>query len=75
MPLVKVKPHEPFEAALRRFKRIVEKSSLLSRARKKQAYEKPSAERKRKRAAAKKRARKKILRENIMLMNRSHRQL
>ena len=75
MPRVSVKPHEAIEAAIRRFKRVVEKSSILSKARKQQAYEKPSAVKKRKRAAAKKRARKKILRETGMLHNRSHRQL
>ena len=74
MPKVIVKPHEAIEGAMRRFKRLVEKSGVLSKARKQQAYEKPSSEKKRKRAAAKKRAKKKILRDNIGIQSRPFRQ-
>ena len=45
----------PFETALRRFKRTIEKSGLLTELRAREFYEKPTAERKRKKAAAIKR--------------------
>jgi small subunit ribosomal protein S21 len=55
MPLVKLKENEPFEVALRRFKRTIEKTGLLTELRAREFYEKPTAERKRKMAAAVKR--------------------
>ena len=55
MPSVKVRENEPFEFALRRFKRTCEKAGVLADTRKKEFYEKPTAERKRKKAAAVKR--------------------
>ena len=55
MPIVKVKENEPFEVALRRFKRAIEKTGLLTELRAREFYEKPTAERKRKKAAAVKR--------------------
>jgi small subunit ribosomal protein S21 len=55
MPTVRVKENEPFEVALRRFKRTIEKSGLLTELRAREFYEKPTAERKRKRSAAIKR--------------------
>jgi len=55
MPNVKVKENEPFEIALRRFKRSVEKTGLLTELRARESYEKPTTERKRKLAAAVKR--------------------
>ena len=58
MPIVKVKENEPFEVALRRFKRAIEKTGLLTELRAREFYEKPTEMRKRKMAAAKKRARK-----------------
>jgi len=51
MPTVRVKENEPFEAALRRFKRTVEKTGLLTELRAREYYEKPTTERKRKLAA------------------------
>ena len=44
-----------FDAALRRFKRSIEKTGLLTELRAREFYEKPTAERKRKLAAAVKR--------------------
>jgi small subunit ribosomal protein S21 len=44
-----------FEVALRRFKRTIEKTGLLTELRAREFYEKPTAERKRKLAAAVKR--------------------
>ena len=55
MPTVRVKENEPFEVAMRRFKRTVEKTGLLTELRAREFYEKPTAECKRKRAAAVKR--------------------
>src|SRR4029078_13691096 len=52
MPSVRVCDNEPFEAALRRFKRTIEKTGLLTELRAREFYEKPTAERKRKKAAA-----------------------
>ena len=55
MTTVRVKENEPFEVAMRRFKRSVEKTGLLIELRAREFYEKPTAERKRKLAAAVKR--------------------
>ena len=55
MTVVRVKENEPFEVAMRRFKRTVEKTGLLTELLSREFYEKPTAERKRKRAAAIKR--------------------
>ena len=55
MPGVTVKEHEPFEVALRRFKKQCEKAGIISEVRKRQFYEKPSLKRKKKQIAAKKR--------------------
>jgi len=55
MPFVKVRENEPFEVALRRFKRSVEKAGIPKELRMRQFYEKPTQERKRKRAASVKR--------------------
>ena len=63
MPAVKVKDNEPFDIALRRFKRSCEKAGVLSEVRRREFYEKPTQERKRKRAAAVKRHLKKLSRE------------
>ncbi|HIA08807.1 MAG TPA: 30S ribosomal protein S21 [Chromatiaceae bacterium] len=63
MPSVRVRENEPFEIALRRFKRACEKASVLSDVRRREFYEKPTAERKRKAAAAVKRNDKRLYRE------------
>jgi len=64
VPSVRVKENEHFDAALRRFKRSCEKAGILSELRRREAYEKPTQERKRKKAAAVKRQLKKNAREN-----------
>src|ERR687892_483379 len=46
MPTVRVKENEPFEVAMRRFKRTVEKTGLLTELRAREYYEKPTDERK-----------------------------
>ncbi len=63
MPHVKVKENEPFDVALRRFKRSCEKAGILAEVRRREFYEKPTAIRKRKQAAAVKRHAKKLQRE------------
>lgn len=65
MPQVKVKEGEPFDVALRRFKRSCEKAGILAEVRRREYYEKPTQERKRKAAAAVKRHAKKLQREQI----------
>lgn len=60
MPTVRVKENEPFDVALRRFKRACEKAGVLTETRRRQHYEKPTAVRKRKQAAAVKRHLKRI---------------
>ena len=64
MPSVKVKENEPFDVALRRFKRSCEKAGVLSEVRRREFYEKPTSVRKRKAAAAVKRHMKKLQRES-----------
>ncbi len=60
MPVVKVRENEPFDVALRRFKRSCEKAGILSEVRRREHYEKPTTVRKR----AQKRHAKKLAREN-----------
>ena len=67
MPNVRVRENEPFDVALRRFKRSCEKAGILSEVRKREFYEKPTAIRKRKAAAAVKRYAKKLQRESRKL--------
>ena len=54
-----------FDIALRKFKKQVEKAGILSEMKKRQHYEKPSIQRKKKTAAARKRLMKKIRKMNI----------
>lgn len=63
MPSVRVKENEPFEVALRRFKRGCEKAGVVTEVRRREYYEKPCQMRKRKRAAAVKRHAKRLQRE------------
>jgi len=65
MPSVKVRDNEPFEYALRRFKRSCEKAGVLAETRRREFYEKPTQERKRKAAAAVKRNMRRMSREVV----------
>ena len=56
MPHVRVKDNEPFEKALKRFKRQCEKAGIMADIRKHQRFEKPSERRKRKLATARRKA-------------------
>ena len=65
MPHIRVKENEPFDIALRRFKRTCEKAGVLTEVRRREYYEKPTSIRKRKAAAAVKRHMKKLQRDQI----------
>gem|GEM_PF-275865 len=60
MPGIRLKENEPFEVAIRRFKRAIEKTGLLTELRSREFYEKPTTERKRKLSAAVKRHHKRL---------------
>ncbi|MCL4124061.1 UNVERIFIED_CONTAM: hypothetical protein GTU68_032946 [Idotea baltica] len=64
MPSVRIKENEPFDIALRRFKRACEKAGTVAESRAREAYEKPTTVRKRAAAAAVKRHQKKTSRES-----------
>lgn len=53
---VRVGEKEPFEKALRRFKKLCERDGILSELRNREFYEKPSIVKKKMAAAARKRA-------------------
>lgn len=57
MAEVKVRKDESLDSALRRFKRQCQRSGVLSEARKREHYEKPSVKRKKKAEAARKKRR------------------
>lgn len=63
MPTVIIKDDEPFEFALRKFKKLVERAGILSELRRREHYEKPSEVKKRKLLAARKRMLRKLRRE------------
>ena len=60
-----VRENENITQALRRFKRKVEDSGILDTLRKKEFYEKPTTERKRKKSAAINRYKKKLQKEQL----------
>ena len=60
-----MKGGEPADVAIRRCKRSGEKADVLADVRKREFYEKPTQERKRKKAAAVKRYQKKLARESV----------
>jgi small subunit ribosomal protein S21 len=64
MPSVKVRENEPFDIALRRFKRACEKAGTLAEVHRREFYEKPTQIRKRKAAAAVKRNQKRVFKEH-----------
>jgi small subunit ribosomal protein S21 len=63
MPVVKVRENEPLDAALRRFKRKIQRSGLLSEAKRREHFEKPSVRRKRKTIVARKKLLKRMVKE------------
>ena len=64
MPVIKVRENEPFDVALRRFKRSCAKAGILADVRAREFYEKPTTARKRAKASEIKRHAKKLAREN-----------
>ena len=62
MPVIKVKDNEPFEVAMKRFKKQVEKAGILTELRRREYFDKPSIRKKKKAAASRKRALKKLKR-------------
>lgn len=65
MPQVRVRENEPFEVAIRRFKRSCEKAGILAEVHRREYYEKPTTVRKRKAAAAVKRHLKRVNRTTL----------
>ncbi|MBT4761406.1 MAG: 30S ribosomal protein S21 [Bdellovibrionaceae bacterium] len=59
MAFIALRDKESFEQAFRRFKKSCEKSGILSEVKKREHYEKPSIQKKKKSIAARKRALKK----------------
>ncbi len=57
MSEIKVGKNESLEAALRRFKRQIQKAGVLAEARRHERYEKPSVRKKKKAEAARKKKR------------------
>ncbi|MEE8476490.1 MAG: 30S ribosomal protein S21 [Myxococcota bacterium] len=62
MPVIRLRDNEPFEAAMKRFKKQCEKAGILSELKRREYYDKPSVRKKKKAAAARKRALKKMRR-------------
>jgi small subunit ribosomal protein S21 len=65
MPSIHVKDNEPFDIAIRRFRRACEKAGVLTEVRRREFYEKPTAVRKRKAAAAVKRHMKRVSKQQM----------
>ena len=63
MPIITVRDAENLDVALRRFKRKCERSGVLSEAKRRRHYEKPSERRKRKAIAARKKLNKRMARD------------
>lgn len=62
---VRVEENEPIESALKRFKKMVQNSGLISEMKKREFYEKPSERRKKKEAAARKKQRRRMLKQKL----------
>jgi small subunit ribosomal protein S21 len=60
LALIRIRDSEAFEQAFRRFKKSCEKSGILSEVKKREHYEKPSVQKKKKSIAARKRLVKKL---------------
>ncbi len=60
MPMVRVRPDEPLDKALRRFKKKVDKEGLLKQIRRHEHYEKPSQRKRRRLLKSKARYRKQV---------------
>ena len=65
MPSIKIRPNESFDVGLRKFKRACEKAGIIPEVRKREFFEKPTEERKRKAAAAVKRNYKRVMKDSF----------
>jgi len=61
---VRLDENESIESALKRFKKVVQNSGLISEMKKREFYEKPSERRKKREAAARKKARRRQMKSN-----------
>lgn len=68
MASYKLRDNEPFEVAMRKFKKKVDADNILQECRKRECYEKPSIHRKRAKAAAVKRHRRELQEERAKLL-------
>lgn len=66
MPGIIIHDNDHFDSALRKFKKKCEKEGILSELKKRQHYEKPSMQRKKKEAAARKRLMKKLRKAGLL---------
>jgi small subunit ribosomal protein S21 len=71
MSTVYAKPGESIESLLKRFKKVVERSGVLSDLKKHEFFEKPSVQKKRKQAAARKREQKRQMKMGKVIVNRN----
>ncbi|MEK9574897.1 MAG: 30S ribosomal protein S21 [Gammaproteobacteria bacterium] len=65
MPFIKVRENEPFDIALRRFRRSCDRAGVITDVRKKEFFEKPTWVKKRKKAAAVKRTQKEMSKNRV----------
>lgn len=63
MPYIKIGENETIDDAIRRFKRVCQKTGIISELKRRQHYEKPSVKRKRKALAARKKLLKRLAQE------------
>ena len=65
MPYIKIAETDSFEVAMRRFRRSVDRSGLMTDLRMRTAYEKPTTKRKRQKLLAAKRLRRQLTLQSI----------
>ena len=65
MPAIIVRENDPFDIALRRFRRLCDRAGVITDVRKKEYFEKPTWVNKRKKAAAVKRTHKEMSKNRI----------
>jgi small subunit ribosomal protein S21 len=70
---IRLEENEPIDNALKRFKKVVQNSGLISEMKKREFYEKPSERRKKREAAARKKARRRAMKFNRDLLFGSRR--
>jgi small subunit ribosomal protein S21 len=63
---IRVRENEPFEMAVKRFRKKCEKAGILTELRRRERYEKPSVKRKKKALAAKKRTLKRLKKQGLL---------